>query len=151
LPTVFWFNCMGTDRTQGANGAQGKFDLDGDGRLTLKFAGGKLADDPVFKKIEGIMKQMAVAMGGTYAPFPLWDGLGVRKLLSVHPLGGCPMANNSNDGVVSAQGQVYNLSPGSQPFYKGLYVMDASVLPGPAGVNPTLTIVAMALKIAENL
>jgi cholesterol oxidase len=151
LADVFWFNCMGTDRTLGVNGPQGKFDLEGNGHVTLKYTGGKLADDPVFKRIEQIMKQMAQAMGGTYAPFPLWDGLGVRKLLSVHPLGGCPMAKDSNDGVVDNQGRVFNLAPGSQPFYAGLYVMDASMIPGPVGVNPTFTIVALALKVAAGI
>ncbi|HEV2492443.1 MAG TPA: GMC oxidoreductase [Terriglobia bacterium] len=141
LADVFFFNCMGTDD------AAGTFDLDGNGQLRLRFLGGPLAQQPVFKAIEAVMRQMAQAMGGAYAPFPLWDGLGVRKVVTVHPLGGCRMSNNSTDGVVDSQGRVYNLSPGPQGFYDGLYVLDASIIPGPLAVNPTLTIVALAKKL----
>ena len=34
-----------------------------------------------------------------------------------------------------------------QDVYPGLFVMDGPARPGPVAVNPTLTIVAMALKI----
>jgi cholesterol oxidase len=79
----------------------------------------------------------------------LWDGFGVRKVVSVHPLGGCVMANNPHNGVVDTQGRVYKADGGPETVYQGLHVMDASVIPGPVGVNPTFTIVAMAVKIAS--
>ncbi len=145
LAHVFFFNCMGTD------GARGQFSLDGQGELTLKFAGGSLANEPVFAKIEEICKAIAERMRGHYVAFPLWrgfDDLIGRKALSVHPLGGCPMGRTSDDGVVNTQGQVFNTQSGANTVYDGLYVADASVIPGPLAVNPTLTIVAYALKIA---
>jgi len=37
---------------------------------------------------------------------------------------------------------------GSNMVHDGLFIADASVIPGPLAVNPTLTIVAMAQKIA---
>lgn len=139
---IFFFNTMGTDD------AQGKFDLDDFDNLTLSFTGGKLADHPVFQKTEEILRALAQAMGGDFVPFPLWKGFLDRKIVTVHPLGGCPMGNSSTDGVVNTQGQVFSTRSNSGNVYPGLYVMDASIIPGPLAVNPTLTIVAFALKIA---
>jgi len=34
------------------------------------------------------------------------------------------------------------------PFYDDLYVMDGSVIPSPIGVNPSLTISALAFRTA---
>jgi cholesterol oxidase len=142
---IFFFNCMGTDD------AKGKFELDVFGNLKLSFPEGKLADHPVFQKTEGILKAMAEKMGGRYVPFPLWQGLGNRKIVTVHPLGGCPMGNSSTDGVVDMKGRVFKTRKNAKTVHDGLYVMDASIIPGPLAVNPTLTIVALALKIAEAL
>lgn len=145
LANVFFFNTQGTDE------ARGKFDLDGGGKLTLTFPGGKLANDPVFQKLDDIMRAMSEKMGCKYLPSPLWEGLADRKLVTVHPLGGCPMGNSSSDGVVDTKGRVFNTESGADTVYHGLYVMDGSVIPGPLAVNPTLSIVAFALKIAEGI
>ncbi len=142
---LFFFNCMGTD------GARGVFRLDREGNLDLTFQGGKLAQDPVFAKIDELLRAMAEKMGGDYVSFPLWEGFADRKVLTVHPLGGCPMGKTSDDGVVNTKGQVFNTKSGANTVYDGLYVADASVIPGPLAVNPTLTIVAYALKIAAGI
>jgi cholesterol oxidase len=143
LMNTCWFNCMGTD------GATGKFELD-HGHLTLSFSD-KLSDHATFKKAETIMREMAKAMNGTFRPFPLWEGLEPfvsRKLVVTHPLGGCPIGGSSSDGVVNASGQVYNTKTGAQTVHDGLFVADGSMVPGPLAVNPTLTIVSMALRVA---
>ena len=89
-------------------------------------------------------------MGGSYVPFPAWGGtLGPKRLVVTHPLGGCPMGHTSSEGVVDPDGQVFSTESGGTEVHKGLYVMDASVFPGPVAVNPTLTIVAVALKTAR--
>ena len=59
------------------------------------------------------------------------------------------MGQTAMDGVVDTQGRVFKGQSGSA-VYAGLYVMDGSVLPGPVAVNPTLTIVALSLKIVES-
>ena len=74
-----------------------------------------------------------------------------RKFVTVHPLGGCIMGTDSNTGVVSTKGEVYDPSSGPAAVHPGLYIADASVVPGPVAVNPTLTIVAMAKKIVANI
>jgi len=56
--------------------------------------------------------------------------------MTAHILGGCPIGKNSDDGVVGVDAQIHN--------YPGLYVVDGSIMPGNPGVNPSLTITALA-------
>lgn len=56
--------------------------------------------------------------------------------LTAHILGGCPMGRTAEEGVVDAQCRVHG--------YPGLYVVDGSIVPGNPGVNPSLTIAALA-------
>jgi choline dehydrogenase-like flavoprotein len=58
-----------------------------------------------------------------------------------HPLGGCPMGRDKTEGVVNSHGAVFGCPP-------GLYVADGSVMPGPVGPNPSLTIAALADRFA---
>jgi cholesterol oxidase len=146
LSSVFYFNCMGTDD------ATGVFSLKADGEIDLKFTD-QPATQKVYKVTEDILKAMADAMGGRYVPWFTWDGFQKHKLVTVHPLGGNSMGNSPGEGVVNTKGQVFRVdqaAPGKQ-VYDGLYVMDASVFPGPVAVNPTLTIVALALRIVEGI
>ncbi len=55
---------------------------------------------------------------------------------TAHILGGCIMGKDESSGVVDEDFQVFN--------YPGLYVVDGSVIPANLGVNPSLTITAMA-------
>jgi cholesterol oxidase len=61
----------------------------------------------------------------------------------VHPLGGCAMGRDATEGVVDAWGRVFN--------YPGLVVADGSVMPGPVGANPSLTIAALANRFSSRL
>jgi len=60
-----------------------------------------------------------------------------------HPLGCCRVAKSADDGVVDEYGQVFG--------YKNLYIADASIIPSSLGVNPSLTISALALRIARHV
>jgi cholesterol oxidase len=55
---------------------------------------------------------------------------------TAHIMGGCPIGHNAEDGVVGLDFQVHN--------YPGLYVVDGSVMPANPGINPSLTITALA-------
>lgn len=57
-----------------------------------------------------------------------------------HPMGTCRMGAGSDDSVTDANGRVHGLSD--------VYVADASTFPSSAGVNPSLTIIANAMRIA---
>lgn len=56
--------------------------------------------------------------------------------VTAHLLGGCVLSNDPQTGVVDPTHQVHG--------YPGLYVMDGSVIPANPGVNPSLTILALA-------
>jgi enediyne biosynthesis protein E9 len=62
---------------------------------------------------------------------------------SAHPLGGCRMAESADLGVVDANGAVFG--------YEGLYCFGSSIIPTSLGVNPSLTVAAMAERNAEAL
>jgi cholesterol oxidase len=56
--------------------------------------------------------------------------------MTAHILGGCPFGRDARDGVIGLDCQVHN--------YPGLYVVDGSIVPANPGVNPSLTIAALA-------
>jgi cholesterol oxidase len=72
---------------------------------------------------------------------PAWS-LG-QKLITVHPLGGCAMAETPDHGVVDPRGEVFG--------YPGLYVADGAVMPRALGVNPAMTIAAMSEYISRGI
>ncbi len=55
---------------------------------------------------------------------------------TAHILGGCGIGADESSGVVDTKHEVFN--------YPGMYVVDGSVIPANLGVNPSLTITAMA-------
>ena len=99
-----------------------------------------------------IQEALALAMQGEYLPMPFWGGLTKKKKLVIpHPLGGCRIARRRDKGVVDAHGRVLD-GAASDPTatLPGLYIVDGSVIPGALAVNPTLTIVAQALKTMDS-
>jgi cholesterol oxidase len=55
---------------------------------------------------------------------------------TAHILGGAPIGKNAEEGVINENFEVHN--------YEGLYIIDGSVMPANPGVNPSLTITALA-------
>ena len=55
-------------------------------------------------------------------------------------------------GSADTHGRIYDGTPAAAAtaVLNGLYVVDASTLPGAIGVNPTLTFVAQAVRTVEN-
>ena len=56
--------------------------------------------------------------------------------MTAHILGGCLFGKDADEGVIDMDCQVHN--------YPGLYVVDGSIVPANPGVNPSLTITALA-------
>jgi choline dehydrogenase-like flavoprotein len=88
-------------------------------------------------------------------PFLTRNVFGVLKINSItlsHPLGGCRIAEDGTRGVVDQYGRVFDTSTaGARGFHKGLFVADGSIIPTALGVNPSLTIATLALRIADQL
>jgi cholesterol oxidase len=63
--------------------------------------------------------------------------------VTAHILGGCPIGADASQGVIDTNHQVFN--------YPGLYVVDGSAIPANVGVNPSLTITALAERALSRL
>ena len=62
------------------------------------------------------------------------------------------MAKDASQGVVEEFGRVFDKSKtGERPYYPGLYIADASIIPTALGVNPSLTISALSLRVADKI
>lgn len=64
-------------------------------------------------------------------------------LTSYHPLGTCKMSRRPEHGVVDLNHQSHDVP--------GLFVVDGSTVLGPLGVNPQITIMALATRAAEKI
>lgn len=147
-----------------------------EGQVRIDWAGTKKRkkgpnepDDPkvpameeAFKAAEKLLRE--ASPGASILPNPLWkmlpDGMkflvqGARgPVLTVHPLGGCPMGTSHANGVVDHLGRVFRRpggSAGGDAFHDGLVVLDGSIVPASLGANPALTIAAIARHAAETL
>ena len=119
---------------------EGQMTLEND-RLRLHWPGA--GTQPIFTTVNDRLTKASAALGGTFVHNPLWSDLNHHNLITVHPLGGCSMAEDSTTGVVNHKGQVFSADSGTA-VYQNLYVCDGSVMPRSLGVNPLLTISAIA-------
>jgi len=122
------------------DGAHGRLDLERD-RIRVDWPG--VGSEPVFRAVDRRLEAASAALGATYVRDPLWTKCLGHKLTTVHPLGGCPMGVDATSGVVDDRGRVYS-GPTGTDTHPGLYVMDGAVIPRSLGVNPLLTISALA-------
>ena len=93
-----------------------------------------------FKRVEATMAAVAGELGGQFTVNP---GRYLHRVIAAHPLGGAPMATDRRRGVVDDHGEAFG--------HPGLFVADGSVLPGPVGPNPSLTIAALADRFSGRI
>jgi cholesterol oxidase len=116
-----------------------------------------------FTKSHDVLRELIKdsAIGGELLANPAWEPFspvmaeflfGAKRgpLISVHPLGGCPMSDDSSTGVVNHLGQVFS-APNSNQVHSSLVVLDGSVIPTSLGINPGLTITAVAERAIDSL
>lgn len=119
-----------------------------DDRLRIEWKG--VGMQPIFQKVNAKLQQATVPLGGTYLKDPVTNKIMGEDLITVHPLGGCVMADDAAQGVVNHKGQVFAKVQGTT-VYDSLYVTDGSVIPRPLGVNPLLTISAVSERCVQLL
>jgi len=122
------------------DGSAGEMYLDND-RLRIKWPG--VGDQPIFESAKEKLQAASNALGGIFLSNPVWSELLRHELITVHPLGGCVMADTVRNGVVNERGEVFDTLDETS-VHKGLYVSDGAVIPRSLGVNPLLTISALA-------
>ncbi|MBL8295106.1 MAG: hypothetical protein JNN08_24895 [Bryobacterales bacterium] len=134
--------CMGMDDQQGYFRWERPF-FERDGKVTVQWPG--VGRQPVFGMINAELQRHARREGGAFMENPVWSFLNLGRLITAHPLGGCPMGDDFTTGAVDQYGRVFS-SDGS--VHDGLYVVDGAVVPTALGVNPFLTISAVAERAA---
>ena len=124
----------------GHDGARGRMSLERD-RLRIAWPG--FGEQPNYLKAEEKLKQATGELLGVYLKNPF-------NPITVHPLGGCRMGNNAESGVVDHEGRVFARDAGTD-VANGLYVCDGSIVPRSLGINPLLTIAALAERMSARM
>ena len=151
----------------GRDGADGRLRLNrsaereaDDGGLTVDWP--QARDDPRLARHHDTLARWLKnsKLGGTALSNPMWRLLPAQlepllgsqrgPLLTVHPLGGCPMGDSAASGVVNHLGQVFRGQTGVK-LHPGLRVLDGSIVPSSLGINPALTITALSLRAVRAL
>ncbi len=154
----------------GDDGAQGVMRLErqsasrlSDGAVSIRWPG--IKNHPLFESQIEKLRDLAESAGlaGITIANPLWQLLPGNMqalinnqrgpLLTVHPLGGCGMADDAKQGVVDDLGRVFNPAAAEHenPYHEGLVVLDGSIIPAALGTNPALTIAAVSLRAVREL
>lgn len=127
--------CMGIDQ------ADGVISIDADGELKIHWP--YEPSLPYFREVEKTLAAMTQSpeLDGALFINPTWTT--AKQLITLHPLGGCPMGDDASHGVVNPQGAVFH--------YPHLYVIDGSIVPSALGPNPSKTIGALAERAVEHM
>jgi cholesterol oxidase len=115
-----------------------------DGRMTIEWD--KAGQQIAFTRMNEELRRHARALGANFISNPTWSTFNTRHLITAHPLGGCPMGEDYQQGAVDEYGRVFS---GDGSIHDGLFVADGALIPSALGVNPFLTISALAERIAE--
>ncbi|HXR29586.1 MAG TPA: GMC family oxidoreductase [Solirubrobacterales bacterium] len=142
-----------------SDSSSGRISLRGDGSLRARYG---LTHEDADRLVFGIARAAEIhfaagarevypniARAGTLTPDRLAEFGATRfkpselRLEAFHPMGTARISANESDGVCAADGSVNGVSD--------LYVADASLFPTSLGVNPMMTVIAFASRIAGDL
>ncbi len=120
--------------------SEGLVELDAADRTSVQWRETSAETEGRWSAALDAMRRIYGALGGElFADGYRTDG----TVNSSHPLGACPMASDPAHGIVDPGGECFRNN--------NLFVMDGSVVPGALGVNPSLTIAALAERCARRL
>lgn len=127
----------------GIDAADGEMSIDDEGNLEINW--NHIQSMPLFREIERTLREITETprpgLDGNLMLNPTWSAQ--KHLITVHPLGGCPMGDDDTKGVVDANGQVFK--------YPNLYMVDGSIVPSALVPNPSKTIGALAERVSERI
>jgi len=127
----------------GIDAADGRMKIDEEGNLQIDWDNSRSMK--FFRTLESALRRVtespAPGLDGNLMVNPTWSSQ--KHLITVHPLGGCPMGDDVHHGVVGDDGEVFN--------YPGLFVADGAIVPTALGPNPSKTIAALAERIADSM
>ena len=81
-----------------------------------------------------VMRRYADKVGGT--PMNAITEVALNMSTTAHVIGGCPMGKTIEEGVVDEYFRAFG--------YENMYIVDGSIIPSNLGVNPSLSITALA-------
>ena len=143
---------------QGKDAANGQFRLEGKRLRMARTDGKRFAEDPIYSLLRASLDRLAAELrpknSNQKFVSPFTDLTDKAPVIGTsHPLGGCAMAKSANAGVVDEFGRVFRVEDPRRTadVYPGLYIADAAIIPTALGVNPSLTIAAVALRIADEI
>jgi len=118
-------------------------------RLHLKLERGRLITEPdkshpvqaLIESARDVVEQYADIVNGV--PQSTFGEVIQGTPSTSHVLGGCNIGRDPESGVVDLNQEVFG--------YPGLYVIDGSVIPANLGVNPALTITALAERAVSRI
>ena len=99
-------------------------------------------DMAIIRQMQAGVEQAAVSMGVTVASLNNEPAVCLfQPGLELHEMGTCRMGDDPMTSATNRYGQIHGI--------EGLYVADGSVIPSSGTANPTLTIVALAMRTAD--
>ncbi|MBJ7330441.1 MAG: GMC family oxidoreductase [Solirubrobacteraceae bacterium] len=111
---------------------------------------GPISISPLVYQLSEQSRRVRAAADAAVREIVTRDGVGrfmglteTPGVYAAHPLGGARMAESPEDGVVDDAGRVHG--------YEGLLCVGSSIIPTSLGVNPSLTITAVAERCADRL
>jgi choline dehydrogenase-like flavoprotein len=153
------FSNVGSIGVHLSDESAGRIGLAGEGSLRATY---RLTDEDAGRLVYGIARAAEVHFAaGAVEVYPNIGRVGVLRrrdleafeatsfkpaelrLEAFHPMGTARIGTEDGDGVCTADGSVRGVA--------GLYVADASLFPTSVGVNPMMTIIAFAKRVAAGL
>lgn len=102
---------------------------------SISFKNDKTSKVPAYIPIgQKVMQMYADKVGGIAQNN--WPEILLNMPMTAHILGGCPMGKTKEEGVVDEFFKVHG--------YENMYILDGSIIPCNLGVNPSLSITALA-------